>query len=433
MNANFYFIFHEIKLKSMSDEVFSKSPEIEIPPLIPPLVTPIISKFNTKSSNINTITLDRSLGKGAYGTVYLCRDENGDELAVKCIKSKDFGIPSLIEAAIMSTIHHPYLSKALKIHSTPDKLYIVQELAISDLRVYRQNNSLSMETIVKWTHMIAQAISCLHKNDIIHGDIKASNVLVCSDMKVKLTDFTLTTHINWKNDYRPCTSTHRPLEVWLLSTGPIGQRWNKSIDIWSFGCTIFEMIYGKNLFASQSRDASINAILDWYKYLNQPTNVTYRDVFHYSFNLPDSFVSSNMNDLIISLLTEKRPTINDILKNKLFNHLSVLPSMVISAPITIMLPKTENKIKKQLSTVIHDEITIELAFNLYARIVGMVNSNDKIKMITCAWIAHKMVHRTNISLNYDLHEILQMERLICNYLSYRLWCKTPQTVIKVNL
>ena len=433
-------------------ETFSRSPESEIPPLI----TPITSQFKSKNLGINTITLDKSLGKGAFGTVYLCRDENGEELAVKCIKSKDLsavaGIPSLIEASIMSTIHHPYLSKALKIHSTPEKLYIVQELAISDLRIYRLNHSPSERTTVEWIHMISQAIACLHKYDIIHGDIKSNNILIFSDQKIKLTDFTLSTNVNWKKNYKPCTPTHRPLEVWL------DDKWDKSVDIWAFGCTIFEIIYGKSLFIYQTKDASINALIDWCKYLpaayqkdmcwpSPGQKANYRDCFHYSFALPDSFnTSSPLNSLILSMLTmSKRPIIQEILSNSLFvgdgkgdPPMMCFPSMIISTPVTALLPKTENKIRDQISLITTDETTIDLAYNIYVRITGMINSNDRLKLITCVWIAHKLIYRENLALgtsttkpHYDFHEILQMERSICNYLSYRLFYKPTQIMIKL--
>ena len=412
--------------------VFSRSPESEIPPII----TPILYNLDKKRKGINTITLGKPLGKGGYGTVYLCRDENDEELAVKCIKTKDFGIPSLIEASIMSVIQHPNLAKALKIHSIPQKLYIVQELAISDLRIYRMNNDIPLNICYQWTHGIAQGLSCLHRHGIIHGDLKASNILVYPGNKIKVSDFTMSTNKKWTNNYRPCTTTHRPLEVWL------DHKWNQSVDIWSFGCTIFEMVYGKKLFVSQNRDASINALIDWYSYLphqyqSTELHVSYREAFHYSFSLPDSFnISLPINSLILSMIVidpSSRPSIEDILKNELFNGYPTVPSMIISTPVTVLLPKTETKVRKNLGSILTNKRSIELAYDLYSRLTGMINANDKIKLTTCAWIAHKMVERENIPFGiipFELHEILQMERIICNYLSYRLYCKSSQVVFR---
>jgi len=408
--------------------IFSKSPDSDIPPL----VTPTLFKTR-KKEDISTITLEKIIGKGAFGTVYSCRDENNDQFAVKCIKTKDFGIPSLIEASIMSVIQHPYLTKALKIHSIPEKLYIVQELAISDLKIYCSNNLIPEDTTLKWIHMVIQGIACLHKYDIIHGDVKASNILVYPDGKVKLTDFTLSTNINWLNNYKLCTPTHRPLEVWL------GEKWDKSVDIWALGCTIFEIVYNKNLFIFQERNASINALIDWFNYLpskfRSEQKIKMRNTFHYSFSLPDSFNTSlPINNLILSLLTERklRPTIHEIMKNELFINYPNIPAIVIDLSET---PLNKTKVKKFMKGFSDNDTIIELGCSIYSRITGMINANDKIKMIACIWIAHKLVCRQNISVSIlpcELHEVLQMERSICNYLSYKLFSKKSQIIIKDN-
>lgn len=404
---------------------------------IPPMITPVLPKTKPKRP-INTITIDKAIGKGAYGTVYRCYDESGEPLAVKCIKTKNFGVPSLIEASIMSVIHHPNLSKALKIHSSPKKLYIIQELAIADLRVYRSNNTVSRDQMIKWIYMIGEGIFCLHKYNIIHGDIKASNILVYGNGGVKITDFTLSTHTDWTNKYKPCTSTHRPLEVWL------GNSWSKPVDIWAFGCTIYELVYGENLFVSQSKDSAINALLDWFNYLpkqyrGRDINIGYRDCFHYSFSLSGDFdISDSINKLIFTTLTldpNDRPNIKTILDGDIFKGNVRVPTMIITTPVISLSPRIETKIRRTLGVYLKNEITIELACGLYCKLTGMINANDKIKLVTCAWIGHKIVERENISLMLlpcELYEVLGMEREICNYLSYRLYSETSRVVFRDN-
>ena len=409
--------------------VFSRSPESDIPPIVTPLL--FNSKYKKKD---NTITLDKQLGKGGFGTVYLCHNENNEQLAVKCIKTKDYGVPSLFEASIMATIQHPNLSFGIKIHASPQKLYIVQELAISDLKAYRSFNDINNTTMISWIHDIVQGLKCLHNHDIIHGDLKASNVLVYPDNKIRISDFTLSTHNKWTNNFRPCTQTHRPLEVWM------GEKWDETVDIWALGCTIYEMVYGSSLFVNQNKDASINAIIDWHTYLPMQYKspdilLIKRETFHYTFSLPPSFNTSDpINVLILSLLIVSprgRPNINEVSNNTLFEGLYTGPSNFITNPITTLTPKTESKIRKSISNIISNHITVDLAYDLYTRTVGMINANDKIKLVTCTWIANKITERENISfdrLTFELHEILQMERMICNYLSYRLYCKSSKVV-----
>jgi serine/threonine protein kinase len=402
-------------------------------------IPPFYNNINKKQT---TITLDKRLGKGGFGTVYKCYDENKQALAVKCIKNKNFGIPCLIEAVIMSTIHHPCLSKALKIHSTPQKLYIIQELALSDLRSYNHhhydNINNNNNIYVKWIHMIIQGVSCLHRYGIIHGDIKANNILVYSNMTVKLSDFTLSTHESWDNNYKLCTPTHRPLEVWL------GEKWGKPIDIWALGCTVYEIVYKKNLFMGHGSDKSINAILDWNncipKIYKSDININYRDpVIDNVYKINNIFDPSiPINKLILSCLIvdhTRRPTIKDIMDNDIFELYPVIPSIIITSPASILSSRTKSGVRKFISKITNNKKVIELAYNVYCKAIGLINANDKIKLTACTWIAHKLITRDHIPLDrlsFDLHEILQMERKICDYLSYRLYCKIEQVIIKEN-
>jgi len=407
----------------MSDEkkVYSRSPESEIPPSITPFLNNITKRAKTSSS----ITLDKPLGKGGYGTVYSCYDENNKQLAVKCINTKDIGIPSLMEASLMSIIKHPNIAHALKIYSTPQKLYIIQDIAISDIQAYRLNNDISNVMILKWIHMISQGLLCLHKNNIIHGDLKSNNILIYPDQTLRISDFTLSTEKNWINKYKVCTSTHRPLEVWLEES------WDESVDIWALGCTIFEIVYGHNLFIPQSRDSSINAILDWNNYLPTPyrkkLNTKRREEFHYSYNLPGTFNSSNMFDrLIISLLVvtpKDRMTIYDVLNLEMFIGYEVAPIVKYKNNNNNEDKKSSDKLTKSLKNIVQNELVINIAYDLYLRVNGLMNISDNIKLATCAWIANKLVERKKLPLlilPYDLHDILRTERQICEHLSYRL-------------
>ena len=79
---------------------------------------------------------DELLGQGSFGKVFVATDEKTQKVAVKCCNIDSTGIPNILEASIMSSIMHPYINKAHRILASPDKLYIIQELAVSDLAQY---------------------------------------------------------------------------------------------------------------------------------------------------------------------------------------------------------------------------------------------------------------------------------------------------------
>ena len=223
---------------------------------------------------------DKMLGHGSYGEVYLATDESGKQVAVKCCDIDKYGVPNILETSIMASIRHPYLNKALRIQATDSKLYIIQELAQTDLAQYTRrekgNHKPSISELRYWCFCLVQAVAALHAEDIIHADIKSNNILLYADGSIRLTDYTLATK-QWNNEsftHNVCTPTHRPLECLTKRS------WNKSLDIWSLACTFYEIAYGELLFNYQGaletdqkvkdkesklrvRNRSINAIIDW--------------------------------------------------------------------------------------------------------------------------------------------------------------------------
>ena len=245
------------------------------------MTVPITTRHKVKP-NIREIHIEEKIGKGAYGTVRRCTDQSGNNYAVKCIECGEKensdksderqirvnnGIPCLMEASIMQTIDHPNINSSIQTivdSSTPESnLYIVQELAASDLLSWRRNTSdISYETIIQILYKLCSAVKCFHNLHLVHGDIKASNVLINHVGEVKLADFTLSTKECWNRNYTICTSTHRPIEVWIpglfredfihrIEQGTIKQDWDRRADIWSLGCTIFQIVYGYSLFPYQ--------------------------------------------------------------------------------------------------------------------------------------------------------------------------------------
>lgn len=403
-------------------------------------------KTNMKKES-RSIKLQGEIGKGGYGTVFKCVDNMGNLMAVKCMDVGKGGIPCLMETSIMSIIQHPYINTAIEIYPTNNKLYIIQDIAESDLQDWRQKNVPTEEQIKKWSYHLIQAIACLHKQDIIHGDIKASNLLLYKTDTIKLSDFTLSTKVGWNNSYEVCTCTHRPLEVWL------NRSWDKSVDIWALGCTLFEIVYGHTLFPDQIRRSTkikqseteeyvkttfdskfINAILDWtYKGpINQSNNISYRDTPYLTFNLPNSFrLDKDINRLIVSMLQTdplKRPTAEQLLEDTYFNGWTGTKYSFINTPCSNITSTVSSRIDAKIYKYIknnHLRCTIsQMVKQLYSKITGLVNMSDSVKLIACIWIVYKLVNRIHINVeNVEIDQsiIIDTESQICKYLSFRLY------------
>lgn len=399
------------------------------------------------------------LGKGAFGSVYQCTDEYKTELAVKCIPLDKDGIPCLMEASIMSMMNHPYLNQALRIHVDEKKLYIVQECAISDLsRLARTKTELksgspSPDLLRKWTYALVKATAALHRQNIIHADIKASNVLLFADNIVRLADFTVAVkkwHPGSLFRHTVCTATHRPLEIWL------GRDWDQSIDLWSLGCTLYEIAYGELLFPYQAtsaemsetqiRDRSINSLLDWGERNpggQEKVVVPKRNCEFIPFRLPAKFhdpAYAEFNDLILSMLRlnpTERPTIEQLLSHSYFRSITspCVTFPMESVPVPDITSQLRHRLTRHLTKYTTSKEIIGFSLELYGRSqfltidkkttvthpdIADQRNDERLRILTCLWISSKLINRIPINLGDIEPKVLMWERLICKHLKFQL-------------
>jgi serine/threonine protein kinase len=397
------------------------------------------------------IISDKLLGHGSYGDVFLATDENGKQVAVKCCDIDNTGIPNILEASIMGSMVHPYLNRALRIQASDTKLYIIQDLALTDLAQYTRrdkgNHKPSMEELRKWCYCLAHAVLALHREDIIHADIKASNVLLYSDGSIRLTDYTLATK-KWtpgeKFTHNVCTCTHRPLECLMRRS------WDESLDIWSLGCTFYEIAYGELLFPYQGvlepdqkakdkdaktrlRNRSVNAIIDWSsRGPNFPTSfeiigTTQFPIDYIPFVLCEDFNKSEMNlfnDMICRMLTvdpAKRPTIDQVVSHPFFQGIKAPIYLSVRRPINKITLMEQARVTRYIQRYTDNKIIETLALNIYCRCNDLHTISEHVKSAVCTWIASKIVigyPPTTISL--PPNQILSVEREICHNLLFRL-------------
>lgn len=395
---------------------------------------------------------DKLLGHGSYGDVFLATDEYGKQVAVKCCLIDDTGIPNILESSIMASTFHPYLNKSLRILASDTKLYIIQELAITDLAQYTRrdkgNHKPNIEELRKWCYCLSQAVRALHDENIIHADIKSSNILLYADGTIRLTDYTLATKkwsIGQKFKHNVCTCTHRPLECLMR------RPWDESLDIWSLGCTFYEIAYGELLFSYQGlldpdhkvkdkeskirlRDRSINSIIDWSaRGPNPPTSyeiigTTQLPIDYIPPVLCEDYHKPEMsifNDLMCKMLIvdpEQRLTIHQVISHPFFTGMSSPIYMSVRRP-TNKIPMTEHaRVSRYIQRYTNNKMIQALALNIYCRCNDMNHLSEHLRSAVCTWIASKLVTGEPPKITLSPDQILSTEREICHNLLFRLHC-----------
>jgi serine/threonine protein kinase len=214
------------------------------------------------------ITREHILGDGSFGAVYKGRCRQKD-VAVKVL-FKQFDEKSLRafrkEVAIMSKIFHPNIVLFLgACTSLPGQLMICTELMISNLEglLLNPHTKLNLLPRMKMARDAALGILWLHSSNpvFIHRDLKTSNLLVDSNMTVKVCDFGLSQikprGVNLKDGQEGAKGT----PLWMAPEVLLGQTFNEKADVYSFGLVLWQIVARQELFPQfDNLDTFIRAV-----------------------------------------------------------------------------------------------------------------------------------------------------------------------------
>ncbi|XP_014097443.2 serine/threonine-protein kinase PRP4 homolog [Bactrocera oleae] len=126
------------------------------------------------------------------------------------------------------------------------------------LKKYGKNVGLHIKAVRSYTQQLFLALKLLKKTGILHADIKPDNILVNeNNLCLKLCDFGSASTIN-DNEITPylISRFYRAPEIIL------GITYDYGIDMWSAGCTIYELYTGKILFSGKSNNQMLKFFMD---------------------------------------------------------------------------------------------------------------------------------------------------------------------------
>lgn len=194
------------------------------------------------------------VGKGSFGAVTKIRRKSDNKILVwKEIsygKMKEKEKQQLVsEVNILRELRHPNIVKYYDriIDKANSKIYIVMEycergdMGLLIKKCKRENDFLSEDVIWKIFMQVLLALQACHTREagkILHRDIKPGNVLLDSNMNVKLGDFGLSRILGENSIY---AETRVGTPYYMSPEQIADSRYNEKSDIWSAGCLLFEM------------------------------------------------------------------------------------------------------------------------------------------------------------------------------------------------
>lgn len=281
-----------------------------------------IPEFRKKQWKITEFNVDKLLGTGTYGHVYLATASNHKNLPVvikfinksnlKSNISNPENAKQMLEKEVsnQSKFTSPYIVQIYTAFEDNDNYYIVMEYCpgqdvmdkLIDLRKLKKR--LTLSEIKKIILQTARALHEIHSKGITHRDVKAENIIFCGN-GYKLTDFGLSSD-------EPILHT-RTGTLDYLSPEIISGKYDYRTDVWSLGVLFYLLLFRQFPFED------MNAI-EIGEYNIPKTFITGADL-ESALDLLSGMLTKNVNDRITTGDIVKHPfLVNSPLKSSKKKH-----------------------------------------------------------------------------------------------------------------
>lgn len=246
------------------------------------------------------------IGTGAYGQV--CSASDTITTAQVAIKKLSRPFQSVIHAKrsfrelrLLRHMEHENIIGLLNVFTPVSSfdgfqdIYLVTQLMGADLNSILKCQKLTDEHVQFLVYQILRGLKYVHSAGVIHRDLKPSNIAVNEDCELKILDFGLARQTDEEMTGYVATRWYRAPEIMLN-----WMHYNKTVDIWSVGCIMAELLTSRTLFPGSDHIDQLTRIM---KLVGKPgpeflEKITSESARNYILSMP-SYTKKPFSDYFI--------------------------------------------------------------------------------------------------------------------------------------
>lgn len=231
-----------------------------------------VSAFAFINKKVATYQIERLLGAGGMGEVYLAFDEKlKRKVALKILPSEFISNDERVkrfemEARAIASLNHPGIVTVYDVGNFEGVNYIATEFVEGKTLRDLIGKKFKLRNIILNSIQICDALSAAHSEGIIHRDIKPENIMIRKDGYAKILDFGLAklTDVG-QQTLRDFAATTKGVIIGTpayMSPSQISdEKVDHRTDLWSSGVVLYEFLTGTNPFKGANRQETFQAIL----------------------------------------------------------------------------------------------------------------------------------------------------------------------------
>lgn len=199
------------------------------------------------------VLMDVPLGQGSYGKVFRAWDEvigcylAAKELPLDPSKSHSVAVREVLqEYTVLTELSHPNIVRVVAFMVLKQTARIYMEWmpsgSLQDVLRHHPRGVLRESVVRRYARDVLSGLTYLHSRGVIHRDVKPGNMLLGSDGTVKLTDFGTSLVLNGNN--KTLESSAITGTAAYMAPECVQGTYSSASDIWSFGCTLVQLLSG---------------------------------------------------------------------------------------------------------------------------------------------------------------------------------------------